>query len=207
MKIPLCRPYLGKEEYDAVKHVLDSGWLAHGPKGKEFEEAFARYIGVKRAVTLNSCTSALQLAIQAQKLRGEVILPSFTFPASANSIVIAGCRPVFAEVLPDTYNIDPEDIRKRITKKTAAIMPVHYAGQSCDMDEIMAIADKHGLKVIEDSAETLGGEFKGKKTGSFGTGCFSFFPTKNITTGEGGMLTTDDETLARDVEAYKAHGM
>lgn len=207
MKIPLCMPDIGEEEIRQASEVLRSGWLVNGPKNKMFEEEFARYMGVKKAVTLNSCTSALQLAIQAQNLKGEIIVPSFTFSASANSIVNAGCGPVFADIDYDTCNIDPADIEKRINDKTVGIMPVHFAGQSCRMDEIMEIAGRHGLKVIEDSAETIGGEFQGKKTGSFGTGCFSFFPTKNMTTGEGGMITTNDEKLAEQVEALKGHGM
>lgn len=207
MNIPLCIPDVGKEELEAVKEVLDSGWLAHGPKSRKFEEDFASYIGVKKAISLNSCTSALQLAIEAKGLKGEIIVPSFTFSASANSIVTAGCKPVFCEIRPDTFNMDPDDMEKRITGKTVGIMPVHYAGMSCDMGRIMEIADKHGLTVIEDSAETLGGEFNGKKTGSFGIGCFSFFPTKNITTGEGGMITTDDEELAKKISALRGHGM
>jgi perosamine synthetase len=207
MKIPLCKPYLGQDELNSVKEVLDSGWLAHGPKGKAFEKEFSEYLGSKFAVTLNSCASALHLATLAQGIKGEVILPSFTFSASANAIVNAGAKCVFADIEYDTCNIDPEDIKKKITKNTQAIMPVHFAGQSCRMDEIMEIAAKHGLKVIEDSAECLGGTYKGKKTGSFGTGCFSFYPTKNITSGEGGMVTTNDEKLAQTVKTLSAHGI
>ena len=207
MKIPLCIPYVGKEELDLVAEVLNSGWLAHSPKSKQFERDFAAYVGTKHASTMNSCTSALHLAIQASGLRGEIIVPSFTFSASANAIVTAGCRPVFAEAEYGTCNIDPSKIEEKITGKTCAIMPVHFAGQSCRMDEIMEIAQKHSLTVIEDSAETIGGEYAGRKTGSFGIGCFSFFPTKNMTTGEGGMLTTSDDSLMEKVNVLKAHGM
>lgn len=205
--IPLALPNIGEEEIHLVREVLESGWLAHGPKSKEFEENFARYIGTKEAVSLNSCTSALHLAIQAHGLKGEVIVPSFTFVASANSIITAGCEPVLVDVDYDTRNLDPTKIRKKITDKTVAVMPVHYAGQSCNMGEIMEIAEKHDLVVIEDSAEAIGAEFNGKKTGSFGTGCFSFFPTKNITTGEGGMLTTNDKELAEKIRTYRGHGI
>jgi perosamine synthetase len=207
MNIPLCIPSIGKEEIALVEEVLKSGWLAHGPKNSQFEKNFAEYIGVEHAVSLNSCTSALQLALQAQNITGEVIVPSFTFAASANAIVTAGAKPVFVDIEYDSCNIDPIKIKEAISKKTQAIMPVHYAGQSCKMDEIMEIAKKYSLKVIEDSAETVGGTFKGKKTGSFGTGCFSFYPTKNITTGEGGMVTTNDRELAEKVKALRAHGI
>lgn len=207
MKIPLCVPNIGKEELAAIKEVMKSGWLTDGPKNAEFEEKFAEYIGVKRAVTLNSCTSALQLALEVLSVKGEVILPSFTFVASANAVVKAGAIPVFADIDYDTCNINPEDIIKKITKRTEAIMVVHFAGQSCQMDKIMDIAQRHNLKVIEDSAETIGGTYKESKTGSFGVGCFSFFPTKNIATGEGGMLTTNDNGVADKVKTLAGHGI
>ena len=198
---------MDSKEYDAMSDVLKSGWLAHGPKCKEFEEMFAKYVGVKHAVTLNSCTSALQLAILAQRRTGEIIVPSFTFVASANSIVNSGCKPVFAEVDFDSRNIDISDIEKRITDDTVGIMPVHYAGQACKMDEIMDLADEHNLFVIEDSAETIGGLFDGKVAGSFGVGCFSFYPTKNLTTGEGGIVTTNDDKIYDFVSTMRGHGV
>lgn len=207
LQIPLCRPSLGEEELQAVKEVLNSGWLAHGPKNKEFETAFSKYVGTPFAACFNSCASALITAIKAAKLQGEIILPSFTFSASANTIVLAGCTPVFAEINPTTFNLDPNDIEKRITKRTVAIMPVHYAGQICEMDKIMAIAKKHHLRVIEDSAETLGASVGGKQAGSFDIGCFSFYPTKNITTGEGGMVAFSDPSFGEQLGATKAHGM
>lgn len=205
--IPLSRPSINKKESLAVKNVLISGWLAHGSKNNEFEEGFAKYIGTKYAVSLNSGTSALFLSLLSQGISKEVILPSFTFVASANSIVTVGAKPVFAEIDRQTYNIDPDDIKKRISKRTQALMLVHYAGQICRMDKIMEIVSKYGLKLIEDSAETIGGRFKGKMAGSFGTGCFSFFATKNITTGEGGMVTTNSKKLALKIKAYANHGI
>ena len=205
--IPLCIPNIGDEEVQAAVEIIKSGWLTHGPKNTEFEEEFAKYIGVKRAISMNSCTSALHIAIQALGIRGEVILPSFTFVASANAVITAGARPVFADIYYDTCNINPGDIEEKVTENTEAIMPVHYGGQSCEMDRIMEIANKHHLAVIEDSAETIGGEYKGQKVGSFAIGCFSFFPTKNITTGEGGMFTTNDDVLADKVKALIGHGI
>lgn len=207
MKIPLSKIYIDNNEINAVEQVLKSGWLTHGPKNEEFEKMFVDYIGVKQAITMNSCTSALQLAINAQGITGEIIVPSFTFVASVNAIITAGARPVFTDIEYDTCNIDALKIEKSISNNTQAIMVVHYGGQSCDMDPILDIARKHKLIVIEDSAETIGGEYKGKKTGSFATACFSFFPTKNITTGEGGMLTTNDDILAEKVRALKGHGI
>ncbi|MCD6424243.1 MAG: DegT/DnrJ/EryC1/StrS family aminotransferase [Anaerolineales bacterium] len=206
-KIPLCIPYTGQEEKDAVCEVIDSGWYAHGPKNHEFEERFAEYLGVKHAFTMNSCTSALHLAVEGLGITGEVILPSFTFVASANAVITGGAKPVFADISYDTCNIDPASIERMISPQTEAIMPVHYGGQSADMTAIMEIAEKHKLIVIEDSAETIGGTHNGRLTGTFDIGCFSFYPTKNLTTGEGGMLTTNDDQLALKVKALLAHGI
>ncbi|MFL7813618.1 MAG: DegT/DnrJ/EryC1/StrS family aminotransferase [Anaerolineales bacterium] len=206
-KIPLCIPYTGQEEIDAVSEVIESGWYAHGPKNHEFEEGFADYLGVKHAFSMNSCTSALHLAVEGLGITGEVILPSFTFVASANAVITGGGRPVFADISYDTCNIDPDSIERMISADTEAIMPVHFGGQSADMTAIMGIAEKHHLQVIEDSAETIGGTHRGQLTGSFGVGCFSFYPTKNLTTGEGGMLTTNDDELAHKVKALLAHGI
>ena len=206
-KIPLCIPYTGQEEKDAVIEVIDSGWYAHGPKNHEFERGFAEYHGVKHALSVNSCTSAIHLAVEGLGLTGEVILPSFTFVASANAVITGGAKPVFADIEWDTCNIDPDSIERLITKDTEAIMPVHYGGQSADMTRITDIAKKHKLHVIEDSAETIGGTHHDQLAGTFGIGCFSFYPTKNLTTGEGGMLTTNDDDLAQRVKAMLAHGI
>jgi perosamine synthetase len=206
-KIPLCIPYTGQEEKDAVIEVIDSGWYAHGPKNHEFEVGFADYLGVKHALSMNSCTSAIHLAVEGLGITGEVILPSFTFVASANAVITGGARPVFADIEYDTCNIDPASIERLITPETQAIMPVHFGGQSANMTAVMEIAEAHKLYVIEDSAETIGGEHHNRLTGTFGVGCFSFYPTKNLTTGEGGMLTTDDDDLAHKVKTLLAHGI
>jgi perosamine synthetase len=206
-KIPLCIPYTGDEEINAVSEVIKSGWYAHGPKNHEFEEMFADYHGVKHAFSMNSCTSAIHLAVEGMGITGEVIIPSFTFVATANAVITGGARPVFADIEYETCNIDPASIERMIGPETEAIMPVHYGGQSADMTAIMQLAADHDLKVIEDTAETIGGTHRGKLTGSFTTGCFSFYPTKNLTTGEGGMLTTDDDQLAGRVKALLAHGI
>lgn len=206
-KIPLARAFITDQELSAVNEVLRSGWLTHGPKNSEFEAQFADYIGVKHAISMNSCTSALFLALVANDIKGEVILPSFTFVASANAVVTAGAMPVFADISLKTYTIDPYSIESFLNDKTEAIMVVHYGGQCCEMDKISEICRKHNLLLIEDSAETIGGMYKGKKSGNWGIGCFSFFPTKNITTGEGGMFTTNNDTLAEKVRAYTGHGI
>ena len=206
-KIPLCIPYTGQEEKDAVNDVIDSGWYAHGPKNHEFEEDFADLLGVKHAFSMNSCTSALHLAVEGLGITGEVILPSFTFVASANAVITGGARPVFADISYDTCNIDPASIDRLISSETEAIMPVHFGGQSADMTAIMDIAEQHNLRVIEDSAETIGGTHHGRMAGSFDVGCFSFYPTKNLTTGEGGMLTTNDDELAKKVKTLLGHGI
>jgi len=207
MKIPLSKTYLNKKELLAVKKVLDSGWLTHGPKNQEFEEMFAKYIGTKYAISLNSCASALFAVIKALEITGEIILPSFTFTASANAIVTAGAKPVFADIDYQTNNINPKEIERKITAKTQAIMPVHFAGQSCQMDKIIEIAKKRDLYIIEDSAEAIGAEYNKKRTGSFGIGCFSFYPSKNLATGEGGMITTNNEKLVKKIRTLMGHGI
>jgi len=204
--IPLCKAFVDDRELAAVAEVLRSGWLTHGPKNGEFERLLAETVGVRHAIALNSCTSALQLALLAHGISGEVILPSFTFMASANSVVTSGATPVFADIEFDTCNIDPDSIERMIGPNTEAIMIVHFAGQCCRMDRIMEIAEKRSLLLIEDSAETIGGDFHGRQAGSFGVGCFSFFPTKIVTTGEGGAMTTHDDMLAAKVRALIGHG-
>lgn len=206
-KVPLCIPEMDEDEIRAAAEVIRSGWLAHGPKNREFEELFAKYIGVPHAVSLNSCAAALHLAVLAGGIRGEVILPSFTFVASANAVVTGGARCVFVDVDYDTCNINPEAAAAAVTARTEAIMPVHYGGQAADMERLAQIAGKRRLLLIEDSAEAIGAAQNGRRTGGWGIGCFSFYPTKNISTGEGGMLTTKDAALAGKVRAMSGHGI
>ena len=208
MPIPIARPVIGEEEADAVKEVLFSGRLAQGAKVEEFEEAFARYIGTKYAVAVSSGTAALHLALLAHGIGegDEAITTPFTFIATANSILFTGAKPVFVDIDEKTFNIDPQLIEEKITPKTKAIIPVHLYGQPCEMDEITAVARRHGLAVIEDACQAHGAEYKGKKAGSFGTGCFSFYPTKNMTTGEGGIITADDPDVAKKAKMLRNHG-
>ena len=205
--VPLCRPSIGEAEMAAVEEVLHSGWMAHGDFNRKFESTFAQLIGTSHAITMNSCASALEVALRIAGIKGEVIVPAFTFVASANAIVAAGAEPVFCEIDPDTRNVTAETIAPMITPATEAIMVVHYGGQPCAMDGITKLCRKHGLFLLEDSAETLGAKWNGCQAGSFGTGCFSFFPTKNITTGEGGMLTCDDDVYAEKVRTFISHGI
>ena len=205
--IPLCRPSIGPEELNKIEEVLKSGWLTHGPYNEEFEDLFAKYIGVNHAQTINSCASALFIVLKALNITGEVIIPSFTFVATAHAVILAGAKPVFADIDYDSGNITAQTIEPLITDKTEAVIPVHFAGQSCQMDEIIEICQKHKLALIEDSAEAIGATYKNKKTGSFGIGCFSFFPTKNMTTGEGGMVTTNDQDLAHKIKVLISHGI
>jgi UDP-4-amino-4,6-dideoxy-N-acetyl-beta-L-altrosamine transaminase len=208
--IPFCRPSIGKEEINEMTKALKSGWLTTGPRTVAFEKALARYVGARRTVAVNSCTGALHLALLALDIGpdDEVITSPFTFASTANVIVQVGAKPVFVDIDQETFNIDPEKIEKAITSKTKAIIPVHYAGQACDMDRIMKIAKKYRLYVIEDAAHAIGTEYKNKKIGSIGTAtCFSFYATKNMTTGEGGAVTTNNAKLAEKIEVLKLHGM
>ena len=207
--IPIAKPMIGEEEKKAVSDVLDSGTLAQGKKVKEFEEKFAEYIGAKYAVAASSGTTALHLALLASGVKSgdEVITTPFTFISTATPILFCNAKPVFADINPGTFNIDPEKIELMITNKTKAILPVHLYGQPCEMDRIMEIADKHNLIVIEDACQAHGAEYYGKKIGGIGSvGCFSFYPTKNMITGEGGMVTTNDEGLAEKIRTLRNHG-
>lgn len=206
--IPIAHPIIGDEEKQAVLAVLESGQLAQGQVVKEFEEHFAAWVGVRHAVATSNGTTALHLALLAHGLGegDEVITSPFTFIASANSVLYTGARPVFVDIEPDTFNIDPKLIEGAITGKTKAIMPVHLYGNPADMTRIMDIAERHGLKVIEDAAQAHGAKVNGEAVGSFGTGCFSFYPTKNMTSGEGGMITTNDDAVADRARLLRAHG-
>ena len=203
-------PLIADDEIKEVVACLRSAWIGTGPRVARFEADFATYKGVQHAVALNSCTAALHLSLLAADLEpdAEVITTSLTFCATVNAIIHAGAMPVLADVDPATMNIDPNDIERRITPRTRAIVPVHFAGRPCDMDAIMDIARRHNLKVIEDCAHAIETEYKGQKAGTFGDfGCFSFYVTKNIVTGEGGMvLAKRDEDIAR-VKVLGLHGM
>ncbi len=207
--IPIAKPLIGEEEKRAVMEVLDSGVLAQGPKVAAFEEAFARMAGVKYAIATSSGTTALHTALLAHGIGAgdEVITTSFTFIASANSVLYVGARPVFVDIDPVTFNFDPAKVEAAITPATRAIMPVHLFGLPADMDPIMEIARKHGLIVIEDACQSHGARYKGKRAGSMGTGCFSMYPTKNITSAEGGVITTDDAEIAESCRVIRQHGM
>ena len=207
--IPIAQPLIGEEEKRAVLEVLESGILAQGPRVQAFEEAFARYCGVKYAIATSSGTTALHVALLAHGIgpEDEVITTPFTFIASANSILYVGARPVFVDIDPVTFNIRPDLVKAAITSHTKAIMPVHLFGLPADMDPILEVAEQYGLAVIEDACQAHGAEYRGRRVGSFGTGCFSFYPTKNITTAEGGMITTDNEEIAERCRVIRQHGM
>lgn len=208
--IPYYQPLIGEEEINEVMDTLKSGWLTMGPKTIEFEKLIAEYVGAKHAIAVNSCTAALHLSLIALGIgRGdEVITSPFTFASTGNVIVHVGAKPIFVDIKRDTYNIDPEKINGAITTNTKAIIPVHYAGQPCDMKAIMEIAEDHNLFLIEDAAHVIGAEYEGRKIGTFGdTTCFSFYATKNMTTGEGGAITTNNKELAKKLRILRLHGI
>lgn len=207
--INMAKPQIGPDEKQAVMEVLDSGIIAQGPRTKAFEDAFAAMCGTKYAVATSSGTTALHIAMLAHKISegDEVITSAFTFIASANSVLYVGARPVFVDIDPRTFNLDVTQIEAAITPKTKAILPVHLFGLSCEMDAIEAIAKKHNLVIIEDACQSHGGTYKGKKLGSFGTGTFSLYPTKNITSGEGGMITTNSDEINEHSRVIRNHGM
>lgn len=210
MKVPFYRLELNDEEIKEVLDTLRSGWIGTGPKVKKFEEEFRKFIGSTYALALSSCTAGLHLSLLIYDIKSgdEVITTPLTFSATANVIVHTGAKPVFVDVDRKTGNISPDAIRDAITEKTKAIIPVHLYGMPCDMDSIMEIGKKYGLKIIEDAAHAVGGIYKGKRIGTIGdVTSFSFYATKNITTGEGGMLTTDDINVAERVEVMRLHGL
>jgi perosamine synthetase len=206
--IPIARPLIGEEEINAVTEVLRSGTIAEGQKVRDFEAAFAEYSGTSCAVAVNSGTAALHVALLSHNIGtgDEVITTPFTFVATSNSVLFTGARPVFADIDEKTFNIDPESIIEKITPGTKAIIPVHLYGQAADMKKIIEIAEEHDLLVIEDACQAHGATYDGRKVGSFGTGTFSFYPTKNMTTGEGGMITTNDKTAAERAKMIRSHG-
>ncbi|MDD5679705.1 MAG: DegT/DnrJ/EryC1/StrS family aminotransferase [Candidatus Omnitrophica bacterium] len=203
-------PLIGRPEIDEVVSALKSGWLGTGAKVQKFERMFRDYKGVDFAMAVNSCTAALHLSMIAAGIKpgDEVILPTMTFAGTANAVIHAGAKPVFADCQGDTMNIDPEEIRRKITSRTKAVIPVHFAGRPCDMDAIMHIAKKRNLKVVEDCAHAIEAEYHRRKTGTFGDlGCFSFYVTKNITTGEGGMAITNNKEYEEKVKVLALQGM
>jgi perosamine synthetase len=207
--IPIAQPLISDEEIDEVVKVLKSGFIAQGPKVAEFEEKFAEYIGVEHAVATTSGTTALHLALLSLGIEkgDEVITTPFSFAATANSILFTGATPVFADINSQTYNINPQKIQEAITDKTKAIMPVHLYGQPTDMDPIRSIAEENNLWIVEDAAQAHGAQYHDQMIGSLGDiACFSFYPTKNMTTGEGGMITTDSEELADVARILRSHG-
>ncbi|MBI2953253.1 MAG: DegT/DnrJ/EryC1/StrS family aminotransferase [Chloroflexi bacterium] len=206
--IPISSPVLDRAEQEAASAVLASGRLAQGPCVTEFEHAFADYVGVKHAVATSNGTTALHAALLAHGIgdEDEVITTPFTFIASVNAIIYAGARPVLVDI-DDSFNIDASQIEAAVSRRTRAIMPVHLYGQPSAMDAIMQVAREHGLAVIEDACQAHGAEFAGRKVGSFGTGCFSFYATKNMTTGEGGMVTTNDDEIADKARLVINHGV
>jgi perosamine synthetase len=212
MFIPLFKPSLGEAEIQALRPVFASGWIGLGPKTREFEEAFARYLGVRYAVGLNSATAALHLAVAAQGIGpgDEVLLPSLTFVSTPHAVCYAGATPVFVDIDERTLNMDPTDLEKKITARSRAVIPVHYGGDPCDMEAIGSIARRKDLAVIEDAAHALGSELPpdGKKAGSAGdVGCFSFHAVKNLATGDGGMLATDSEEIFRRAKSLRWMGI
>ena len=210
MTIPLLRPHFDDDEIKEVKKVLDSGWVSQGPKVKEFEQNAAEYLGTDHAIAVSNCTTALHLSLLTAGVRqgDEVLVADFTFPATGHSVLYCGAQPVFVDVDPGTYNIDPERIVEKTTDRTKAIIPVHTFGQTADMDPIMGIAREHGLKVIEDAACAFGSRYDGRMAGTIGDmGCYSFHARKGITTGEGGMVVTNDEKVAERIRYLSVFGM
>ncbi|HOT06010.1 MAG: Aspartate aminotransferase [Methanosaeta sp. PtaB.Bin039] len=206
--IPIAKPLVGDEEIAAVGEVMRSGMLVQGEAVRRFEEAFSSYLGVGASVAVSNGTVALDLALKALGIGvgDEVICPAFTFIATANAVLYQGARPVFADVDSRTFNLDPEDLAEKVTSRTRAVLGVHLYGQPMDMKAVQEICMDRDLMLVEDCAQAHGAEYRGKKVGSFSTGCFSFYPTKNMTTGEGGLITTSDESLASRARLLRNHG-
>ena len=210
LKIPYFLPWISKNDEKAVIKSMQQRWLTNGPYLEKFEKNFSSFIGTKFSSGVNSATSALHLSLRALGINqnDEVIVPTFTFVATANVADFCGAKPIFCDIDPETFNIKPEEIKKKITKKTKAIIIVHYGGQACDMKEIIKISKLHNIPIIEDCAHSLGSEYKNKKCGSFGiASCFSFYPTKVITTGEGGMISTNNSKLSHKVNLLRSHAL
>jgi dTDP-4-amino-4,6-dideoxygalactose transaminase len=208
--IPFHRPYITDDEINEVTEAVKSGWWTAGPKTLKFENEFKSFIGTKNSLAVNSWTAAAHLSLEAIGLKAgdEVIVPSVTFTASAEIVCYFKAKPVIVDVQRDTYNIDPVEIEKAVTEKTKAIIPVHYGGQPCDMDEIIEIAEKNKLYIIEDAAHALPSYYKGRIIGQLSdVTCFSFYATKTLATGEGGMICTDNEEIAKRCSIMRLHGI
>ncbi len=208
--LPFSTPTIEDAEINEVVDSLKSGWITTGPKVKRFEEAFKTYVGAPYAVPLSSATAGLHLTLLALDIKegDEIITTPMTFASTVSMIILCGGKPLLSDIEPGTLNIDVEKVREKITPRTKAIIPVHFAGQSCDMDPLFAMAKEHGLAIIEDAAHAAGTEYKGQRIGSLDSiSIFSFHPNKNITTGEGGMVCTADENLAEEISLLKFHGM
>jgi len=208
--IPVNEPLIGEREFEYVTECLKTGWISSAGRFiEEFEQKWASYCGMKYGIAVSNGTVALQVAIKSLDLKpgDEVIIPSFTFAATAECVLYVGAKPVFVDIDPNTYNVDPKCVDKAITAKTKAIIVVHYGGQMADMDPIMESAEKHGACVIEDATEAHGATYKNRQAGAIAKiGCFSFYPNKNMTTGEGGMLVTDDAEIAEKARLLRNHG-
>ncbi len=208
--LPIATAVFGKEEEKEIIDTLRSGWITLGPKTKKLEDYLTNYTGAKYAIALNSCSAALHLAMLATGIKpgDEVITTPFTFAATANAILHCGGKPVFIDIDPKTFNIDAKEIEKKITRKSKAILPVDYAGQPVDLDAIRKIAKKHGLFVVEDAAHAIGAKYKGKNIGTVSDlTCFSFHPVKNMTTGDGGAITTNNKEFAEKIMMLRVNGM
>jgi dTDP-4-amino-4,6-dideoxygalactose transaminase len=210
LQVPFHRAPVGEEEAQAVSEVIRSGWLTMGPKTFEFEKEFAKYVGAQHAIAVSTGTAALHLSLEAAGVQtgDEVLLPTTTFTATAEAVTYLGARPVLVDIDPVTMNMDPEDAARRITPKTKAIIPVHLGGQPCDMEEIDRLAQGRNLRIIEDAAHALPSEYRGKRIGQISEfTCFSFYATKTLTTGEGGMITTDNPVAADRMRLMRLHGI
>jgi len=210
MEVPFHRPYMSNDEIAEVQDCLRNGWITMGRKTIEFEEQFGKYIGIKNSIAVNSCTAALHLALRVIGLKegDEVIVPSTTFVATAEVVNYFNAKPILVDIDPETHLIDVSKIEEKISEKTKAIIPVHFSGQPADMDEILELAEKYDLFVIEDAAHALPAWYKGKKVGTIGDlTCFSFYATKTLTTGEGGMVTTESNEWAERIRVLRLHGI